>query len=134
MAEINWRAVGIGFVITVIIGLLSGYTIPMTDITLPIVGWGLTGLIGGLASGYIAGNGATNGVVNGILGTTIGALVVLLVLLVAGTLFLGLVGLAMFLVPLLLLGLYAIPGAIGGAIGALLKGSESVEAGQPAGR
>ena len=134
MAEINWRAVGIGFVVTLVIGLIGGFTVSMTDLTMPIIGWGLTGLVGGAAAGYVAGHGVDNGIVNGILGTTIGAIVVLGALLIAGTLLFGLVGLSVFLVPILLLGLYAIPGAVGGAIGAMLKGTESAEAGQPAGR
>ncbi len=134
MAEINWRAVGIGFVVTLVIGLIGGFTVSMTDLTIPIIGWGLTGLVGGAAAGYVAGHGVDNGIVNGILGTTIGAIVVLGALLIAGTLLFGLVGLSVFLVPILLLGLYAIPGAVGGAIGAMLKGTESAEAGQPAGR
>jgi hypothetical protein len=132
--DINWRAVGIGFAITIIIGLLSGFTIPTTDFTLPSLSWAITGLIGGASAGYIVGNGLTRGAVHGILGTTIGALVVIVILGVLGTLLLGLVGLSLFLVPLLLLGLYAIPGAIGGAIGALLKGTTTPEVRQPAGR
>lgn len=131
---INWRAVGIGFVVTVIIGLLGGFTIPFTSVTLPALSWAVIGLIGGFVSGYLAGGGLMNGAAHGILGTTIGALVILVILLVTGTLLFGLVGLSVFLVPLLLLGLYAIPGAIGGAIGALLKATVAREMQQPIGR
>lgn len=132
--SINWRAVGIGFLVTVVIGLVGGFTVPFTDLTVPALSWGLIGLLGGFVSGYLAGGTILNGAANGILGTTIGALAVLVVLLLAGTLLLGALGLAMALVPLLLLGLYAIPGAIGGAIGALLKNSAARDVGQPTGR
>lgn len=132
--SINWRAVAIGFVVTVIVGLLSGFTIPLTNMTLPALGWAVTGILGGVAAGYVAGNGVWNGAVHGALGTTIGAVIVIGIMAVFGTLLFGLVGMGLFLVPLLLLGLYAIPGAIGGAVGAVVKGSEPVEMGQPAGR
>jgi hypothetical protein len=131
---INWRAVGIGFVVTLVIGLIGGFAVPYTDVTIPALSWGVVGLVGGAVAGYLVGGGIWNGAVNGILATTIGALVVLVVLGVVGTLLLGLVGLSLFLIPLLLLGLYAIPGAVGGAVGALLKGATAPEAGQPIGR
>jgi uncharacterized membrane protein len=121
---INWRAVGIGFVVTLVIGLIGGFAVPYTDVTIPALSWGVVGLVGGAVAGYLVGGGIWNGAVNGILATTIGALVVLVVLGVVGTLLLGLVGLS----------LYAIPGAVGGAVGALLKGATAPEAGQPIGR
>lgn len=134
MAEVNWRAVAVGFVVTLIIGLISGYTIPFTDMVIPVIGWGLTGFVGGAAAGYMAGHGISNGAVNGILGTTIGAILVLGFFSILGTVLFGVVGLSAFLGSFLVLGLYAIPGAVGGAVGALLKGSEPTETGRPAGR
>jgi hypothetical protein len=132
--NIDWRAVGIAFVATVLVGLVSGFTVPFTDFTLPVLSWGVVGLIGGFVAGYLSGGTLPSGAVHGALGTTIGALVVLLVFLVTGTVLLGLVGLSLVLVPLLLLGLYAIPGALGGALGSLVKRSTAREMGQPTGR
>lgn len=131
---INWTAVAVGFVITLVIGVVAGVGIPMMELTLPAMGWVVTGLVGGAAAGYLAGGDATNGAAHGILGTTIGSIVVVGILAIAGTLVLGLVGLSVFLVPLLMLGLYAIPGAVGGAVGAVFKGTRTAEVGQPAGR
>lgn len=74
---VNWRAVGIGFVVTLVIGLVGGFAVPYTDITIPALSWGVVGLVGGAVAGYVAGGGVLNGSVNGILATTIGALVVL---------------------------------------------------------
>ncbi|WP_224333647.1 DUF5518 domain-containing protein [Haloprofundus halobius] len=134
MAELNWRAIAIGFVVTLVLGLLSGNAIPLTDLTLPVIGWGVTGVLGGLAAGYVAGHGMGNGAVNGIVATTIGAILVYAVLAVLGTVLLGFVGLSFALVALLFLGLYAIPGAVGGAVGAMLKRSSPADRTQPAGR
>lgn len=134
MIALNWRAVVTGFVVTLVIGLLSGMTISAESMALPTVGWGLTGLLGGVAAGYVAGGGFGNGAVNGIVGTTLGALIVGVVSLVLGTLFFGLVGLAVVLTGFLFIGLYAIPGAVGGAIGAMAKGRTATPVGRPAGR
>ncbi|KTG09543.1 hypothetical protein AUR64_13600 [Haloprofundus marisrubri] len=134
MAELNWRAIGLGFVVTLVLGLLSGNSIPLTDLTLPVIGWGLTGIVGGLAAGYVAGRGMGNGAVNGIVATTIGAILVYAVLAVFGTVLFGFVGFTVALVGLLYLGLYAIPGAVGGAVGAMLNRSSPADRTQPAGR
>ena len=47
MVALNWRAVITGFVVTLVIGLFSGMTIPGESIALPTVGWGL--MMGSLA-------------------------------------------------------------------------------------
>lgn len=120
--NINWRAVGYGFVATVILGVLSGATIPYTDFTLPVVSYGLTGLIGGLVAGYMTMGSAGDGALNGFLATVIGGLVVLAVLGLIGTLVAGLIGLSITLFALFLLALSGIPGAIGGYLGAWYKG------------
>ncbi|MGM0592594.1 MAG: DUF5518 domain-containing protein, partial [Halobacteriota archaeon] len=75
--DINWRAVGYGFLTTLILGLLSGLSIPGIDATLPVLGYGLTAVIGGLVAGYVAGLGAWNGAIHGGIATVVGAFVVL---------------------------------------------------------
>jgi hypothetical protein len=134
MVDINWRAVAAGFVVTLIVGFLSGATVPETDITLPVIGWGLTGLLGGLTAGYMAGHGYGNGAINGAVATTIGAIIVLAVLALFGTLLLGAFGLGLALFGVVFLVLYAVPGAVGGALGAMLKGREPARVGRPARR
>lgn len=98
--DVNWRAVGYGFLATVILGVLSGAAIPYTDFTMPTVSYGLTGLIGGAIAGYMTIGAAGDGALNGILATIIGGLVVLGVLSVIGTLVAGLLGLDVALLAL----------------------------------
>ncbi|WP_129113696.1 DUF5518 domain-containing protein [Halegenticoccus tardaugens] len=115
---IEWRAVLYGFVVALAIGLLSGAVLPGTDMTLPIVGWGLTGILAGFVAGYAAGGTMGNGAVHGGLSTIVGALVLLLAVTFTGALFAGLVpAVGLFAMGILLIAVYAIPGAIGGAIG-----------------
>ncbi|WP_199242299.1 DUF5518 domain-containing protein, partial [Halorubrum sp. SD626R] len=45
----NWRAVGYGFVVMIVAGLLATFA--------PIVGHVGAGLIGGFVAGYVAGGG-----------------------------------------------------------------------------
>ncbi|RXK51431.1 DUF5518 domain-containing protein [Halorientalis pallida] len=134
MAALNTRAVLAGFVVTLAIGIIGGLTLPLTGITLPSLGWAATGLLGGFVAGYVAGDGVGNGVVNGIVGTTLGALIVGGILAVLGTVLFGLVGLATVLVWALYLGFHAIPGAIGGGLGGMVKRREPEPAGRPTGR
>ncbi|MFC4358608.1 DUF5518 domain-containing protein [Halobium salinum] len=128
----NWRAVIYGFVATLVVGFLSGTGLPFTDATLPTVGAGLTGIVGGLVAGYVAARGVGGGALHGIVATTLGAIVVGLVLVLLGTLasgFLGLVGLLGLLVYVLVAG---IPGAVGGALGGLLARRTDVDRARPA--
>lgn len=132
--EINWRAVAIGFIVSLAIGIVAGFTSPSEVGMVSAGSWLLSGLVGGAAAGYVAGHGMQSGLVHGILGTTIGGIVLVAVMGLFTTLLFGLVGLTAFLIAALMLGLYAIPGAVGGVVGAMLKGTETAEAGQPAGR
>ncbi|WP_101298359.1 DUF5518 domain-containing protein [Halegenticoccus soli] len=130
--NISWRAVIYGLIGTVVIGLLSGAAVPYTDATLPTIGWGLTGLLGGLIAGYIAGGSLGRGALHGALATTIGSVLALAVLVVIGTLVAGLLGLGLLGLGLLFIVVYAIPGAVGGAVGSALKGrSARARTGQP---
>lgn len=119
--DIDWTAIVVGFVVSLALGLIGGATVPFTEVTLPALSSVLSGLVAGLAAGYVAGGDWGRGAIHGGLSVVIGALVVVVVLGVIGTLVAGLVGLGLFALGLFLLVLYAIPGAIGGAIGAALK-------------
>jgi hypothetical protein len=131
--EINWRAVGYGFLATVIIGLLSGFTIPFTNVTLPVVGYGLAGLIGGFVAGYMATTSIGSGMVHGGIATVIGGFVVLVILSLLAVFVSPVTGLGLLAAGLLVLFLNAIPGAVGGAIGSFVKGRrEPTEMGRPA--
>ncbi|WP_313691126.1 DUF5518 domain-containing protein [Halorarum halobium] len=135
---INWRAVGIGFVVTLLAGVVAGFTVPVADLSLSGASWVVAGILGGAAAGYVADAGRRTGAAHGALATTIGALAVLVVLGAAGSFLAAAIGLELLLVSLLLLGLYAIPGAIGGWVGAMAKRSaeepSEMDAGRPAGR
>ena len=113
-----------------VIGLISGIALPFTDLTLPVVGAGLTGLIAGGVAGYLARAGPGSGAVHGFLATSIGGLLVGLFLLLTGTILAGVIGLGVGLVFLTLVAAHGIPGAVGGAIGGIL-GRDTPTAGQP---
>ena len=133
--EINWRAIGYGFVATIIIGLLSGYTIPFVDVTLPVIGYGLAGLVGGLVAGYTATVSLRSGMVHGGIATVVGGFVVLVVLSVLAVFASPIASIGVFAAGLLVLLVAAIPGAVGGAIGSYLKGRRGpteMEMGKPA--
>ena len=134
MTTIDVRAVLAGFVTTVAIGVLGGLALPLTDFTVPTLSWVGTGLVGGFVAGYLAGGGVGQGALNGIVGTTLAALLVGVVLAVVGTVLFGLVGLATVLLGALFLGLHAIPGAIGGGLGGLVKNRSVRPASRPTGR
>jgi len=123
--ELNARAVAAGFVVTIVIGLLGGLTIPYTAITLPVLGWLLTGFLGGIAAGYIARGTLTDGAVNGGVATVVGSFVVLVIMSLVGVLTAGLFGIGLFVMGVLFLVVAAIPGFVGGAVGRALKGEET---------
>lgn len=130
--ELNWRAIGIAFVTTVFLGLLSGVGIPFTEMALPALSQGLIGLIAGVGAGYIVGGKLTNGAVHGAIGTSVGAILFASLLAVTGIVTLGLLGLGVagFVVVALLA--VMIPGAIGGAVGSFLKERNTREQRAPA--
>jgi len=114
--EINWRAVLYGFAVVVVLGLLSNATIPFTNTALPVIGWGLTGLVGGLVAGYVVGT-TESGAVHGAIATVIGSFVALVILSLLGLFASFMAGVGLFLAGVVALLIYAIPGAVGGAIG-----------------
>lgn len=133
--EFKLRAVLYGFLATVVVGVLGGAGIPFTDATLPIVGSGLTGVIGGAVAGYTGGPDLGDGALNGGVATILGAIVAVLVLAVAGIFVNPLAGASVLLFGLLYLTVAAIPGIVGGLVGAWLNGRTGPPAvEQPTGR
>lgn len=131
--EMNMKAVALGFVVSLLIGLIGGAVIPGTDMAVPVLGWGLAGIIAGGVAGYVAGGTVGSGAIHGGLATVIGALVLLLVASFVGVLFGGLIPAAGLLtVGVTILALYAIPGAIGGAIGSWGKRRRTTRRARPA--
>ncbi|WP_331235736.1 DUF5518 domain-containing protein [Natronorarus salvus] len=121
--RIDWRAVVLGFVVTVALGVASGLIVAGADATTPAISWGLVGALGGIAAGFVAGGTVRSGAVHGGLATVFGWLVLLAVVTVTGLLFAGIVpALGVLGLGLLMLALYAIPGAVGGAVGSWIKG------------
>ena len=127
---VNWKAVLYGIITTFVLGLVSGFGLPSTDITLPVIGAGVTGLIAGRVAGYFAREGLRSGILHGFLATTIAGSCVALILLFTGTILAGVIGLSAGVVFLTLVLAQGIPGAIGGAIGGILGPAETA-AGQP---
>ncbi len=116
----DWRAVGIGFLVSIIAGLLA--------FLLPVIGHIGAGLIGGFAAGYVAGGNVWNGLWHGLLAGAIGGVVALLfgglVTVVGGVgagPIGGLAGLSVLVLGLLIAFVLALDSAIGGAVGSLLS-------------
>jgi hypothetical protein len=131
--DFNVRAIIYGIVKTIIVGLLSGAVVPFTDMTLPVVGFGLTGIIGGLVAGYVAGTKLNDGALNGGVASAAGAIIALVVLTVAGLLAGPIPAMGLFGLGVLFVIVAAIPGAVGGALGAWLQGrSTKRRTGRPA--
>ncbi|KTG28031.1 DUF5518 domain-containing protein [Haloferax profundi] len=129
---INWRAVLYGFATNIVLGLLSGFVIPFTDVALPVVGAGLAGLIAGGVAGYYNNRSTTSDATHGALATVIGALIVGVILTVLGTLVAGIFGLGAGLGLLALIFVAGIPGAVGGIIGGYINSGRGETAGRPA--
>lgn len=130
------KAIVYGIIATIVVGLLSGATVPFTDMALPIVGAGLTGIIGGLVAGYVSGIKLDDGALNGGVATAAGAIVALVILTLTGLLAAGLIPtMGLFAFGVVYVVVAAIPGAVGGALGSWLKGrSARRSAARPAGR
>lgn len=130
---IDMKAVVYGFIVSLLIGLIGGAMIPGTDMAVPVLGWGLAGIVAGAVAGYVAGGTAGNGAIHGGLATVIGALVLLVAVAFVETLFGGLVpAFGLLTVGVTLLVIYAIPGAIGGALGSWGKKRRTTRRARPA--
>ena len=121
---VDWGAVILGFVLSIIFGGIFAVIIPV---------WGgiLGLLLAGMVVGYLVGGDAMNGAVNAGLAGVFGAIVLSLLLLIAGTLILGIIGFAAATITSLFIfvgfvGVLLIM-ALGGAIGSIVKGEPVVE-------
>jgi hypothetical protein len=121
--SVNWTAVVTGFAVALALAIINGLVYAGTDATVLAFSWAMIGILGGLAAGLIAGGTMGNGALNGGLATVLGSFIVLVIASFTTLLFGGLVvSLGILTIGLLLLAFYAIPGAIGGAIGSWAKG------------
>ncbi|WP_435335951.1 DUF5518 domain-containing protein [Haloarchaeobius sp. TZWWS8] len=135
MVDTNWRAVALGFVTIVVLGLLGAYVEQLS-----FLGAGVAGIIGGLVAGYTAHSGSKNGAWNGFLAGSIGALIMVTLLVALGlavsivTLSLGGIfataGVA--LAALVLIALAAIPATLGGFIGGMIEREKPMDTKRPA--
>ena len=120
--DIKWTPVVVGFAMTVGLGIVTGLVYEGTGVSMAGAYGGVIGLLGGLTAGYLVGGSASAGAIHGGLATVLGSVIVLALATATTLLFGGLVasiGLLSF--GLLVLGIYAIPGAVGGAVGSWLK-------------
>ncbi|WIV68225.1 DUF5518 domain-containing protein [Natrialbaceae archaeon AArc-T1-2] len=120
----NWRAVMIGFVVAVVIGIVG--------IALPGLGQLTAGLLGGFVAGYLAGGGLLSGFWHGLLAGALGGIVGGLIIAVAvgvaglalgpvGGLLSGLAGVGIFGFAVLVAFIMALESGLAGAIGGLLN-------------
>ena len=125
--KINWSAVLTGFVVTLVLGFISGLVYAGSE-TVGVLGyWGVIGILGGLAAGYVVGGPMSSGAIHGGLATVFGSLVVLLVAAVTTLLFGGVVlSIGVLGFGALMLAFHAVPGALGGALGSWLKDRRTV--------
>jgi len=120
--KVNYAAIGIGFGVTLVLGVLSGFLYASSASAGIFGSWGVVGALGGLAAGYVVGGSIKSGAIHGGLATVFGSLVVLVLAAATTVLFGGLVltlGIVGF--GVLMLAIHAIPGMIGGAAGSWLK-------------
>jgi hypothetical protein len=121
----NWRAVGYGFVVTFLVGVIG--------LAIPGLGQLTAGLIGGFVAGYLAAGGLLRGFWHGLLAGSIGGLVVGLLLWAAiaivglaggpvGAAAGALTGFGVFAIAALIAMVMALESAVAGAIGAVLNG------------
>ena len=120
--NINWTAVLTGFVVTIALALISGLIYAGSDATVAVLYWGTIGLLGGLTAGYLAGAEMGSGAVHGAIATVFGSLILLVVSIFTALLFAGVfASVSVFVFGSLILAFYAIPGALGGAIGSWMR-------------
>ncbi|WP_265108391.1 DUF5518 domain-containing protein [Halosolutus halophilus] len=121
--SINWTAVITGFVTTLALGFISGLIYVGSEASVVLLYWGGIGVLGGLTAGYLAGGAVSSGAIHGGIATVFGSLVLLALATFTTLLFAGLVAsFSVLVLGILMLAFYAIPGALGGAIGSWAKG------------
>ncbi len=129
--DINWKAVGVGLIVTLILGIILSF-VGILNILAPI--------IGGIVAGYMLRGNYTTGAVNGGLGAAVAGFLVTLIAVLLGSSVIsaalvssgftgdsaGLIGLATIVGAIVSFIVFFILGAIGGIIGILIKGKETV--------
>ncbi|USZ69305.1 DUF5518 domain-containing protein [Halorussus salilacus] len=113
----NWYAVGVGFVVELLVGAIG--------VVLPGLGQLTAGLLGGFVAGYLAGGGFGRGAWHGLLAGALGGIVLAVVFGLAvgalGTVGLGplgpLLGGSVFLVGAVLALAMGLESALAGAVG-----------------
>ena len=117
----NWRAVGVGFVVLVVVGTAG--------VSVPVVGQIGAGLLGGFAAGYLAGESPGRGAWHGLIAGSLAGFVVALVVAFFGGLLGGVAagplgalvgGFGVFIVVSALTLLFAADSALAGAVGGWL--------------
>jgi len=120
--DIKWTPVVVGFAMTVGLGIVTGLVYEGTGVSMAGAYGGVIGLLGGLTAGYLVGGNTSTGAIHGGLATVLGSVIVLALATATTLLFGGLVAsIGLLAFGLLVLGIYAIPGAVGGAVGSWLK-------------
>ena len=121
--EFNWKAIGIGFAVTIAFGIVSGLIVAGTELMSLATSWAVIGVVGGLVAGYIAAGTVGTGAIHGGIATVLGSLITLAIVTLTTLLFAGIIPTFGVLVAgVLLLAFYAIPGALGGAVGSWAHG------------
>lgn len=118
---VNWKAVGIGFLVEVVVGVFA--------IGLPGIGHMAAGLFGGFVAGYLAGGSLLRGLWHGLLAGALGGLIIAVILGLTITLLGGIglgplgsfIGVSVFFVIVVIAFLLALDSAIGGIIGAFFS-------------
>ncbi|WP_410766949.1 DUF5518 domain-containing protein [Haloferax sp. DFSO60] len=126
------RAIAYGFGATILLGIISGLTIPFTNLTLPVLGYALVGVLGGLVAGYMVATGMADGAINGLVATMLGAIIVAIGLVVFNVLFTGVFfGLTTLAASIVVIALAGIPGVVGGALGSMLHDRSEARRSRP---
>jgi hypothetical protein len=126
--NINWSAVVTGFVVTLVLGFISGVIYVGSDASVAVLYWGAIGVLGGLTAGYLVGGTVGSGALHGGIATVFGSLILLAIAAFTTLLFAGVVPtFGVVVLGVLMLAFHAIPGALGGAIGSWAKGRRMSE-------
>lgn len=116
----NWRAVGIGFLIELVLSIVL--------VVVPGLGQLAAALIGGFAAGYVAGGGLTSGFWHGLLAGSLGGILVAVIIGLFGSAVLGLgggagvafgLGVALFAIAVFFI--ISIPSAVAGVVGSAVS-------------
>lgn len=133
--QVNGRAIAYGFSTAFILGIAAALLFPVATVMTPVLMYALIGGIAGLVAGYYTPEETGSAILNGALSTSIGGVLVLTMSVLFELLFEGLVAsFGIAVIGLIVIAAYAIPGAVGGAIGGWYKGRRTERAARAAPR